>query len=81
MDSSNNSQGSFGYVLYKNNEDIRPILENTFQFGDYAILGIDNKKGRIYGHSLMTKSSYEIMINIKMLKNFTIIHSWWIEMM
>lgn len=59
MDSSNNSHGSFGYVLYKNNEDITPILENTFQFGDYAILGIDNKKGRIYGHSLMTKSSYE----------------------
>ena len=36
--------------MYKNNEDITPILENTFQFGDYAVLGVDNTKNRIYGH-------------------------------
>lgn len=49
--------------MYKNNEDITPILENTFKFGDYAVLGVDNKKGRIYSHSVVYKYSPKIYLD------------------
>lgn len=62
-DSHNHEYDSFSYLLYKNNEDITPILENTFKFGDYAVLGVDNKKGRIYSHSVVYKYSPKIYLD------------------
>lgn len=63
-------------MLYKNNEDITHILENTFQFGDYAVLGVDNTKNRIYEHYIYKKKNTRNYTYKDDYKNFEKFHDY-----
>ena len=69
-------RGYISYNFYKNNEDITPILENTFQFGDYAVLGVDNTKNRIYEHRTPVKSIGNSSIYYDNYKHFEKFHDY-----